>query len=167
MKVNKIPLVLVLRYLGVNLLRPGGDAAGEVAYFFEPGLAEEIHGFRAAASHLAVGNDLTRGIKFADALRKIAERDEISAEIGDLIFVGLADVEHEEIFAGIETALQLFGSNVIRVRSGLLVCGGGNAAELLVVDQLRDRRMRAASRALGIFAQLQSAEAHGKRVDHE
>ena len=38
------------------------------------------------------------------------------------------------------------------------------AAELLVVDQLRDRRVRAAHRAVGILAQLQLAEPHPQRV---
>ena len=39
-----------------------------------------------------------------------------------------------------------------------------HAAELFVVDQLADRRMRAAHRAVGVLAQLQLAEAHAQRV---
>ena len=46
--------------------------------------------------------------------------------------------------------------------------GRRHAAELLVVDQLLDRRVGAAHRAIRILAQLQLAEAHLQRVvDHE
>ena len=47
--------------------------------------------------------------------------------------------------------------------------GGGlfDAAELVVVDQLGDGRMRAADRAVGILAQLQRAEVHAQRVDQQ
>ena len=42
--------------------------------------------------------------------------------------------------------------------------GGMDAAELFVVNQLGDRRMRAAHRAVRILPQLQLAEAHPQRV---
>src|SRR5262249_31599694 len=42
-----------------------------------------------------------------------------------------------------------------------------DTAEFIVVDQLGDRRMLAARRAVGILAQLQFAEFHAQRVDQQ
>ena len=42
-----------------------------------------------------------------------------------------------------------------------------NTAELVVVDQFGDRRVRAADRAVGILAQLQRAEGHAQCVDQQ
>src|SRR5688572_18499149 len=45
-----------------------------------------------------------------------------------------------------------------------LLGSGGNAAELLVVDELGDRRLLAAHRAVGVPADLHFLEAHVERV---
>ena len=42
-----------------------------------------------------------------------------------------------------------------------------DAAELVVVDELGDRRVGAADGAVGIFAQLQGAEAHAESIDQQ
>ena len=41
------------------------------------------------------------------------------------------------------------------------------AAELFVVDQLFDRRMIAAQRAVGVAAQFERVDLHGERVEAE
>ena len=51
-----------------------------------------------------------------------------------------------------------------RRRRGLVL---RNAAELLIVDQLRHRRVLAAERALRVAAQLDHAELHRQRVDED
>src|SRR5947209_17386423 len=92
----------------------------------------------------------------------------MSAEITDLVFVRLAHVEHEQIVAAIAAALQLFWSDLrqlARSRRGRFL--PADAAELLIVNQLRDGRMRAARGALGIFAQLELAEAHAERIHQQ
>jgi hypothetical protein len=75
-------------------------------------LAEKVDCLGAAASHFAVGDDLAIGIELVEALGQIVERDEMTAEVGDLVFVGLAHVEDEKLFAGVETAFQ-FSSGVV------------------------------------------------------
>ena len=56
-------------------------------------LAQELDGFGAAPSHLAVGHDLAAGIEFVNPLGQLVERDEMTPEVGDLILVRLAHVQ--------------------------------------------------------------------------
>ena len=112
-------------------------------------------------------DDFAGAIEFADALREIAQRDEVAAEIADLIFVRLANIEDVEIVAAIEARFQIarsdFGDGCLRRGSFFTA----NAAELGVVNQLGDGAVCAAERAIGIFAQLQFAEAHGERIEKQ
>ena len=81
-----------------------------------------------------MGDDFAGAIEFADAFGEIAERDEVAAEIADLIFVRFTHVEDIEIVAAIQARFQIarsdFGDGGLR--------GGGffaaNAAELGVVN---------------------------------
>ena len=41
---------------------------------------------------------------FGEALRDIVLRNELSADLRDLVLVGLAHVEEEDVFAGVEAA---------------------------------------------------------------
>ena len=63
------------------------------------------------------------------------------------------------------------GDLLRRVRSpagvGAVELRRRHAAELLVVDQRRDGRVRAAHRAVRILAQLQLAELHPQRVEQQ
>src|SRR5271155_2911540 len=90
----------------------------------------------------------------------------MSANVADLIFVRLAHVEDEEILFRIQTALQLFYLNFRKSSSHRFLLPT-NAAKLVVVYQLRDRRMRAADRAVGILAQLEFAKLHAQRVNQQ
>ena len=71
-------------------------------------------------------------------LREFAERNQVAAEIADLIFVRFANVEDVEIVAAIETRFQFarsdFGNGSLRRGSFF----AANAAEFGVVDQLGD-----------------------------
>ena len=87
----------------------------------------------------------------------------MSAEIADLVFVGLAHIEHKEIVSGIEALLQFFRCHVQHGSSCPLLLAT-NAAEMLIVNQLRNCWMVAADRTVGVLAQLQFAKAHGERV---
>src|SRR5712691_5195763 len=90
----------------------------------------------------------------------------MSADVADLIFVGLAHIEDEEIFFRIQTALQLFDLN-FRNSCCHRFFLPANAAELVVVYQLGHGGMRAAHRAIWIFAQLEFAELHAKSIDQQ
>jgi len=48
-----------------------------------------------------------RCIQFVHALRQIVERDEMSADLRDLVFEGFADVEDKKIVARVEAALSV------------------------------------------------------------
>ena len=112
-------------------------------------------------------DDLARAVEFVHAARKLAERNQMAADIADLIFVRLANVENVDIVAAIEPRFQLARSdfrNGRRRRRSLLAA---NAAEFRVVDQLGDGWMVAANRAFGILAQLQLAELHAERVEQQ
>src|SRR5512132_3490650 len=94
----------VFRNLGIDLVRPGENPSGEIADVLEAGLPKEFDGGCAATASLAVDDDLAVVIQLVYALRQIAEWDEVSADVGDLIFVRLANVEDKDIFPGIEAA---------------------------------------------------------------
>ena len=80
-----------------------------------------------------MGHDFFAGVEFVYAVRQITQRNQMSAEIADLIFVRLADVEDEEVLTAIETLLQFlhlhFGCR--HLSFSLLAA---NSAELLVIN---------------------------------
>src|SRR5258708_40366130 len=116
---------------------------------------------------------LLRG-KFADSAFDLSNWNQRCAEICDLVFVRLADVEHEDVLLRIQLALQLFnrdlrdpvddGMIADRFVSGDLQWADrawrGYAAELVVVQQFRHCWVGAADGALRMYSQLQRAGAH-------
>src|SRR5258708_663591 len=88
-------------------------------------------------------------------------------EIADLVFVRLAHIENEEIISAIEAGLQFARRNFRDLHRWPGSFFAAHAAEFVVVDQLGDRRMRAAHRAVWIFAQLEFAELHAESVKQE
>src|SRR5437660_12625197 len=94
------PTLSVLGHLRINPLRPSRNSARQITNFGEAGLLQEGHGFRAASAHLAMGDDLAARVQFAHALWQIAEWDEISIQVADLVFVRLAHVENNNVGLG-------------------------------------------------------------------
>src|SRR5512146_943100 len=90
----------------INLLRPSENSARKVFYPSETGFLEEIDGLCAAYATFAVSDDFAARVEFVDTLGQIAERDQVAAEVADLVFMRLADIEHEDVVAGIEAALE-------------------------------------------------------------
>ena len=96
-----------------------------------------------AGAALALEHDLVGAIEFAHARGELAERDELRAgDAADVPLIRLAHVEEHEVVAAIELRLQLLHGDVRHVRF-LFLRGFGlrDAAELIVVDQLGDRRI--------------------------
>src|SRR5258708_16354887 len=91
----------------------------------------------------------------------------MSLEIADLVFVRLADIENEKIIPAIETGLQFARSNFRHLHGGAGSFFAAHTAELVVIDQLGDRAMRTAHRAIWIFAQLEFAEFHSDGVNEQ
>ena len=136
---------------GIDFIRPGENSALQVPNFVKARLRQEFDGLAGTLAAAAVCHYLARAVQFADALRKIAERDQMAVQIADLIFVGLANVEDINIIAAVEALLQLLRRD-FRNRDGLRRSFfTANAAELSVVDELRHGRMRAANRTFGIL----------------
>ena len=75
----------------------------------KPAALEDQRGLLAAGSGAAVDDDfvvLVRG-ELADAAFDGAYGDQRRAEVGDRVLVRLADVEDEDVFFGVELALEL------------------------------------------------------------
>src|SRR6202000_1134179 len=108
---------------------------------------------------------LAVGIELVEAVRQVAKRNQRRTHVNDLILMRLTHIEDEDIFSGIEAALQFNRRNLRNsVLHGCWFLLWENTTELLVVDQLLDCRMRAANRAVRVFAQLQLAELHGQGI---
>ena len=60
---------------------------------------------------VAMDDDLAAGVELADALGQVIQRDKVSAEVADLVFVRLAHLEYEQVIAGVEPPLQFLGSH--------------------------------------------------------
>src|SRR5439155_1752183 len=101
-----------------------------------------------------------------DALGQIAQRNKISTNVADLVLVRLADIEHENVFTGIEPPLQLFYLNFgnSRLHRFLLTT---DSAKFIVVDQFGHGWMGSASRAIRILAQLELAELHSQSINQQ
>src|SRR5258706_16015740 len=102
-----------------------------------------------------------------DAPRKFPEREEMSLQIADLIFVRLADIENEKIIPAIEAGLEVARGNFRQLHGGAGSFFAAHAAEFVVIDQLGDRAMRTAHRAIWIFLELDVAEFHSESVKQE
>ena len=91
---------LVLGHGGVDFFGPGEDASGEIRDVSEACALEGQGGFLAAGSRAAVDDDLIVLMlgEFPDARFNRADGDERSAEVGDLVLVGFANVEDENVF---------------------------------------------------------------------
>src|SRR5258706_10272118 len=85
-------------------------------------------------------------------------------EITDLVFVGLANIENEQIISTIEPGLEFARSDFRHLHGRAGGFFAAHAAKFVVIDRLRDRRMRSAHRAVGILAQLELAELHPESV---
>src|SRR4029077_1048625 len=141
----------IFRDRWIHLVGPGKDTTFKVENFAKARLAQKFHGLRGALAAAAMRHDLSGAIEFAHTTREIAERNQMAAEVADLIFVRLAHVKDEEIISAIEPGLQFACRNF---RDGCLRRGSffaTNTAELGVVNELGDGRMRAAHRTFRIF----------------
>src|SRR6266849_8163206 len=128
----------VFRQRGVHFIRPGEDAALEVPDLAEAGLAQELDGLGRALSAAAVRDDFARAVELVRASRQLSQRDQMAAEVADLILVRLADVEDEDLLAAVQTRLQLAGGDFRHLRGRRRSLLAADAAELFVVDQFGD-----------------------------
>src|SRR5260370_23377769 len=102
-----------------------------------------------------------------DAPRKFPEREKMSLEIADLVFVRLADIENKKIIPAFEPGLQFARSNLRHLRGGAGSFLAAHSAKFVVIYQLGDGAMRTAHRAIWIFEQLYFAEFHSESIKQQ
>src|SRR5438270_9017714 len=84
----------ILRHAGIDAISPGQNSARQVMHFLESRLAQEVHGLGAAYAGAAMGDDLFAGIELVHAIRQFAQRNQVAADVADVILVRLANIEH-------------------------------------------------------------------------
>src|SRR5947209_171150 len=165
---------LVFRHAGVNIVRPGGDAALEVdEATFEAGARQRLDGAGAADAALAVHDRLALLFNLVLPVDDLAERDQFRAgDARDLVLVRLAHIYDLQVVAAVEALFQLQGGDLFHltgllrlVRRRSLSRRGPESAELFVVNQALERRVLAADGARRVFPELQLAEAKVPRVE--
>src|SRR5438876_8141461 len=97
---------LIFRHGWIDLIGPGQNAAGEVVNLAEPGLLQEIDSFSGAFAAAAMRHDFARRVEFVHAARQLAERNQFTLEIANLVFVRLAHIQNEDVIAFVEARLQ-------------------------------------------------------------
>src|SRR2546428_477985 len=101
------------------------------------------------------------------AARQIPQRNQMAAQVTNLVVMRLAHGEDENFVAMVQASLQLGRGDFGDLRCGRRSFLAANAAELFVVNHLGDGAVLAANRASGILAQLELAEAHSQRIEQE
>src|SRR5208282_1438628 len=112
-------------------------------------------------------DNFARAVELIHAARKVSERNQVPAEIANLILVRLANVEDEEVVSAIEPRLQVSRSNLGHggLRRGSFFAA--DAAEFRVVDQFGHGGMVPANGTFGILAQFELTETHCERVEEK
>src|SRR5258706_13813072 len=95
----------VLRHLRIHSLRPSRNPARQILHLREPSLPQELDRLRAAPAHLAVNDNLSARIQFLYRVGQIVQRNQMSADVADLIFVRLAHIENKKILLRIQPPL--------------------------------------------------------------
>src|SRR5437867_11921548 len=98
---------------------------------------------------------LARRIQFMNSLRQIAQGDQESSQVDNLVFTRLTNVENQYLIAAIKDGFELFVRDLIFFWARRICF---NAAELFVVKQLMYRWMIAADWTLRIFPELELTE---------
>ena len=113
---------------------------------------------------MAMGHDLAMAVELPQPIGQLSQRDEHGAvDVGDLVLVGLTDVDHQQVGVALPFVVELLGGDL----GPIIRRFRADPAEGLVVDELGDGRMRAAHRAVGILLQRQLAELQFQRIEQE
>jgi len=80
---------LIARNGWIHFRGPGENPAVQIMDFSETCFAQEVHRLRRTLAAAAVGNDFVGGIEFVHAPWKFPQRDEMSIQIANLVFVGV------------------------------------------------------------------------------
>src|SRR5260370_16051056 len=150
-----------------NRVGPREDAPLQVENFAETGFGQEAPRLGGALPAAAMRHNYPRRIQLVDASCQLAKRDQVALKIADLILVGVAHVENEEIVSTIEPGFQIAWRNLRHLHRRAGSFFAANAAEFVVIDEFVNRAMRAAHGAVRVLAQLELAEFHSQCVKQE
>src|SRR6266705_1012445 len=141
---------LVARHLGLDLVRPLVDSAGEVLHLAEAKVPQEVRDAAGANAGLAVHDDFVGRAELVHAGGHLGHRHEDRlVQPRNLPFHRLADVQEHDRLALVDLLLQLPDRNLKLLAD--LLRRPSQATELFVVDEFLDRRIRAANRTLGVL----------------
>src|SRR5262245_2529618 len=101
----------IFGHTGIDVVGPGGDAAGQVDEMtLKAGALQRIDGLGAASTHLAVHNRLAIRIDLVHAIEHLAQRNQFGIwYLGDLVLMRLAHVDNLNVFAAVDSPLEFSG----------------------------------------------------------
>ena len=136
--------------------------------FLNPACLKICKRLRRPLAGLAVQNDLVRRVKLVQALFDRAERDQLRAgNMADGVLIRLPNINQRELVAAVLLGFKLCRRDLFARRQRRAFVAAPDAAELVVVNQMRDGRMLAADRAVRVFADFEFPERHLERVEHQ
>src|SRR3989475_10217085 len=153
-------------HLWLDLVSPLVDPADQVLRLAEADFPQEVRDPARPDAGLAVHDDLVGRAELIHAGGNLGDRHQDRlVQARDLPFHRLSDVEKDHLFALVNLLLQLRDRDLELLPD--LLRWTPQAAELLVINEFLDRRIRSTDRALGVLAQLELPELHPERVEDE
>src|SRR3989441_5237652 len=156
------PIWSVPRQRRIHVHRPRIDPAAQAAHLREARRLQDLERLERARPVVAMRHHLAVPVQLAEAVRQLTQRNEHGAvDVRDLVLVRLTHVDHEQIGVPVPFTFELLRRDLCPVVRRL----GPDAAERLVVDQLRHARMLTAYGAVRVLLQLELPELELERVE--
>src|ERR1017187_8823256 len=159
---------LIPRHVGINFVRPGGNAAFDTLEVFEALFTQEAQRLERTHAGLAVEAIMLVRVELGEPLLDLAQRQQRHAfDVGDFVFVRLAHINDLDAKLRIvERLLHVLHRDFVGI-DGRVYWFGCDAAEHFVIAQFLDGWMFAADGALRVAAEFQFAELHVERVEQQ
>ena len=77
----------------------------------EPRILKNLCSLYTPLSHLANGDNLQVCVEFIDPFRQLGERNQLPANVGDLVLVFIPHIEQKKVLAGIQPLFQFFDTD--------------------------------------------------------
>src|SRR5262249_26542374 len=155
----------ILRNGRVYVVRPSQDSAYEILDSAVPRLFQELDCHAASDSALAVHDDFISGGELVKPLGQSCARNQPGPRYSRYgVLLGLTNVQQHEVVAFIHLRLEL-ERRYLKLGPEADLFMRRNTAELVVVDQLVNRAVWTANRAVGILSKSQLAKLHLERIE--
>src|SRR5574340_1160573 len=140
----------------INLFGPGIDAAGQVVNMLEACIRQKADAARGTNTGAAEYNIALIAVELVKAVTKPLQGDvDLAREDGHLLFDRIADIQKPEGLALFQPGGH-FGRFNIETRADQteILILSGDAAKLLIIDEMGNGRMLAADDAVRVLAQI-------------